>query len=165
MYIETRWPEVIRLYGYECRELVDPSRPSCDREIEPERSDCWSTHASGRAIDIEVGGEPDAPIASGVRLGDEIVTAFLAERHGVPHYLARVTGVQEIIWNDRCWHPADASVTTAVGMLPCPIPGHDNHVHLTLSNDGADGLTSWYRNCPPQSESGQTATEGNGDDC
>jgi hypothetical protein len=104
----------------------------------------WSTHAAGRAIDVVVGGQPNLPTPESVALGDMIATAFLAERGGVAHYLARVTGIQEIIWNDRCWHPEDADVTSAADMKACSIRGHDNHVHLTLSEDGADGLTSWY---------------------
>jgi hypothetical protein len=144
-YIDANWTAVIEVLGYECRELYDPTTPGCDREFDPEFSDCWSTHAAGRAIDIVVGGEPDLPTVDGVVLGDEIVTAFLAEKDGQPHYLARESGVQEIIWNDRCWHPADRDVLDAVSMKACSIPGHDNHVHLTLSDDGADGLTTWYR--------------------
>ncbi|HET9200504.1 MAG TPA: hypothetical protein VFO84_05960 [Dehalococcoidia bacterium] len=147
-YIDETWPEAISVLGYECRELFDPTTPGCDREFDPKYSDCWSTHAAGRAIDVVVGGEPDQPSAEGLLLGDAIVTAFLASRDGEPHYLARVTGVQEIIWNDRCWHPEDEDVAEAAAVPACPIPGHDNHVHLTLSEDGADGLTSWYADQP-----------------
>jgi hypothetical protein len=144
-FIAERWPAVHEVLGYECREIDDPSRDGCDREVEPERSSCWSTHASGRAIDVVVGGAPDAASPDGARLGDEIATAFLAERSGGAHHLARITGVQEIIWNGRCWHADDAHVTDAPAMEPCGIRGHSNHVHLTLSDDGADARTSWYR--------------------
>jgi hypothetical protein len=102
-------------------------------------------HATGRAIDVVVGGEQDVPTAEGIALGDAIVDAFLAERDGTKHYLARVTGVQEIIWNDRCWYPRMQEVLRAVDMEKCGIPGHDNHVHFTVSEAGADGLTSWYQ--------------------
>jgi hypothetical protein len=144
-YIAAEWPQVIAVLGYECREINDPTRADCDGEVEPERSTCWSTHASGRAIDVVVGGEPDLPTPEGMALGDQIASAFLAEGHGVAHYFARITGVQEIIWNDRCWHPDDADVSAAADMDGCAIGGHDNHLHLTLSNQGADGETSWYR--------------------
>lgn len=146
-YIAESWPDAFAVLGFECREINLPtdSYPDCDGELEPDSSTCWSTHASGRAIDIVVGGDLNAPTPDGVTLGDRIVTAFLAEQDGVAHSLARVTGVQQILWNDRCWTPADRDVLTATEMERCGIPNHDNHVHLTLSNAGADGMTSWYR--------------------
>lgn len=143
-HIDATWPQVLEVMGYECREINDPTQPECQRRVAPERSDCWSTHAAGRAIDVVVGGEADAPTPEGVALGDEIVDAFLAPRDGVDHHLARVTGVQEIIWNGHCWHPDDPGVTSAAAMEPCAIRGHANHVHLTLSDAGADGRTSWH---------------------
>jgi hypothetical protein len=143
-FIAERWPRV-EVLGYECREINDPSNPACRGRVAPRRSSCWSTHASGRAVDVVVGGGPDHPTPAGVALGDEIVTAFLRAEGDTPHVLARTTGVQEIIWNDRCWHPDDADVVRAEDLPSCPIAGHDNHVHLTLSNAGADGETSWYR--------------------
>jgi hypothetical protein len=73
------------------------------------------------------------------------VSAFLAEVDGTAHHLARVTGVQQILWHGRCWMPDHDEVTAATDMRRCPITGHDNHVHLTLSEVGADGETSWYR--------------------
>jgi hypothetical protein len=143
-FIAERWPEIEGVLGFECREITLAEIAGCDGEVEPVTSECWSTHASGRAIDVVVGGEPNVPTPEGIALGDEIATAFLAERDGVAHYLARVTGVQEIIWNDRCWRPDSVDVVRAEDMVPCSIPGHDNHVHLTLSSTGADAETSWY---------------------
>jgi hypothetical protein len=145
-HIAEAWPDVTSVLGYECREINLPtgSYPDCDGEVEPDRSTCWSTHASGRAIDVVVGGELNEPTPDGIALGDRIATAFLAEKDGVAHFLARVTGVEQILWNDRCWTTADRDVLAAAEMARCGIPNHDNHVHLTLSNAGADGLTSWY---------------------
>jgi hypothetical protein len=143
-HIEATWPAALDVQGYECREILDPTHPECDREIEPDRSDCWSMHAAGRAIDVVVGGEPDVPTPAGRALGDEIVTDFLRTRNEVGHALARSTGVQEIIWNGHCWYPRDGDVTSAARMAPCPIRGHSDHVHLTLSEAGADAGTSWY---------------------
>jgi hypothetical protein len=147
-HIDRTWPEVVDVQGYDCREIMDPTQPGCDRELEPPRSDCWSTHAAGRAIDVLVGGEPDAATPEGMALGDRIVTAFLATDAGNRHHLARIAGVQEIIWNGRCWRPADQDVASADQMRTCAIPGHANHVHLTLSDAGADGRTSWYGGTP-----------------
>jgi hypothetical protein len=94
---------------------------------------------------VVVGGEPDLATPDGEMLGDEIVDAFLAEHGAVAHHLARVTGVQQILWNGRCWHPEDRAVVRASEMRRCDVRGHANHVHLTLSDAGADGTTSWYR--------------------
>lgn len=145
-YLDEAWPDVVEVLGFECREINNPiMSPDCDGEVEPVSSTCWSTHASGRAIDVVVGGELNAPTPDGIALGDRIVDAFLAESGGVPHHLARVTGVEQILWNDRCWTPDQRDVLTAAAMSECGIANHDNHVHLTLSNAGADGLTSWYQ--------------------
>jgi hypothetical protein len=144
-YIDDRWPRVVSVLGFECREINDPSDPACRGRVRPRRSRCWSTHAAGRAIDIVVGGAADRGTPAGISLGNRIVSAFLAEVDGTAHWLARVTGVQQILWHGRCWTPDDAEVTAATDMTRCPVRGHDNHVHLTLSEAGADGETSWYR--------------------
>lgn len=146
-YLAASWPDALAVLGYECREINSPSEPNpdCDGELEPASSTCWSTHASGRAIDIVIGGDLNAPTPDGVALGDRIVTSFLESDDGVAHHLARVTGVEQILWNDRCWITDDRDVLTAADMRVCGIPNHDNHVHLTLSNAGADGMTSWFR--------------------
>ena len=145
-YLTESWPDALAVLGYECREVDNPSPsyPDCDGEIEPSTSTCWSTHASGRAIDVVVGGELNEPTTAGLALGDRIVTSFLEARHGVAHHLARITGVEQILWNDRCWTPTDREVLAAADMRRCGVANHDNHIHLTLSNAGADGVTSWY---------------------
>ena len=151
-FLDEAWPDVVAVLGYECREINNLTEwnPDCDGEVEPLSSTCWSTHASGRAIDVVVGGDLNEPTPEGVELGDLIVDAFLAEHDGTVHHLARVTGVQEILWNDRCWRTDDRDVLTAAAMTRCGIPNHDNHIHLTMSNAGADGLTSWYATRTPE---------------
>jgi hypothetical protein len=146
-FLAAQFPAVHELQGYACREISDPGTPDCDGEWEPDYSTCWSTHAAGRAIDVIVGGELNEPTPEGVALGDEIVTWLLAERNGYANYWARKMGIQQTLWNDRCWsgqRADDRGVTSADAMRWCGIANHDNHVHLTLSNPGADGLTSWY---------------------
>jgi hypothetical protein len=146
-FLAAQFPAIHELQGYACREIVEPGTPDCDGEWEPDYSTCWSTHAAGRAIDVIVGGELNSPTPEGVALGDEIVTWLLASRHGYDNYWARKMGIQQILWNDRCWsgqRSDDQSVTSAGAMRWCGIANHDNHVHLTLSNAGADGLTSWF---------------------
>jgi hypothetical protein len=146
-FLAQQFPAIQDLQGYACREIVAPGTPDCDGEWEPDYSTCWSTHAAGRAIDVMVGGELNSPTPEGVALGDEIVTWLLAARNGHGNYWARKMGIQQILWNDRCWsgqRQDDRYVMSAAEMRWCGIANHDNHVHLTLSNPGADGLTSWY---------------------
>jgi hypothetical protein len=144
-FVTRTWPRVVKTGGYQCREIADPSiDPACDGEVEPAASTCWSTHAAGRAIDVVVGGEANRGTRRGIALGDRIVRHFLRTRDGVPHAFARATGVQQILWHDRCWN-LEPDVDRAARMDRCGIRNHDDHVHLTLSEAGADGLTSWYR--------------------
>jgi hypothetical protein len=149
-FIRATWP-VEAVYGYACREINQPDVEGCDGEWEPEFSTCWSTHASGRAVDVMVGGGGNEPIPDGVALGDGIVDWILATRNGVDHYYARTMGIQQILWNRRCWSAQrddDRNVHSAGEMRVCGIANHDNHPHLTLTNAGADGLTSWYQTQP-----------------
>jgi hypothetical protein len=149
-FIRATWP-VENVYGYACREINQPGYEDCDGEWEPEFSTCWSTHATGRAVDVMVGGGLNEPIPDGVALGDGIVDWFLATRDGNDHYYARTMGIQQILWNQRCWSAQrddDRAVHSAGEMRVCGIGNHDNHPHLTLSYAGADGLTSWYRTQP-----------------
>jgi hypothetical protein len=146
-FLAAQFPAIHELQGYACREISDPRSPGCGGRWEPDHSTCWSTHAAGRAIDVIVGGGLNSPTPEGVALGDEIVTWLLAERNGSTNYWARKMGVQQILWNDRCWsgqRDDDRQVTSAAALRWCGIANHDNHVHLTLSNRGADGLTSGY---------------------
>ena len=145
------WPALQGVGGYSCREINDvtpPIDPDCNGEQAPAYSTCWSTHAAGRAIDLMVGGGLNAPTPAGIALGDEIVTWLLAPRHGQDHWFARTMGIQQILWNGRCWNANDLDdrrVTSAAEMdRSCRIRNHDNHPHLTLTNAGADGLTSWF---------------------
>jgi hypothetical protein len=146
-FLAEQFPAIHDLQGYACREISSPGTPDCDGDWEPDYSTCWSTHAAGRAIDVVVGGGLNSPTPEGVALGDEIVTWLLAARNGHGNYWARKMGIQQILWNDRCWdgkRDDDRWVLSADAMRWCGIANHDNHVHLTLSNPGADGLTSWY---------------------
>jgi hypothetical protein len=146
-FLAEQFPAIHDLQGYACREISSPGTPDCDGQWEPDYSTCWSTHAAGRAIDVVVGGGLNSPTPEGVALGDEIVTWLLAARNGHGNYWARKMGIQQILWNDRCWdgkRDDDRWVLSADAMRWCGIANHDNHVHLTLSNPGADGLTSWY---------------------
>lgn len=152
-FFQDRWSWIDDgdLGGFACRE-INSGTAECDGTWYPARSTCWSTHAAGRALDIMVGGDlnqPDPPV--GKARGDAIVNWLIARRAGYNGFYARTMGVMQILWNDRCWDPgnysSDRQVTSVSQMRRCGIANHDNHPHLTLTNDGADARTSWFQ--PP----------------
>jgi hypothetical protein len=136
-FFDNQWPALASIGGYVCREINQGSAP-CDGEFSPSYSTCWSTHAAGRALDLMVG--------TNTALGNEIVNWLLASRAGYAHYYARVMGVQQILWNDHCWDSqvsGDRSVVTVSAMRSCDVEHYD-HPHVTLSNAGSLGQTSWF---------------------
>lgn len=151
-WLSEAFPDVEGLAGFDCREIHNP-RTSCPGRAKPARSSCWSTHAAGRAVDVMVGGagnQVGPPV--GKALGDEIVNFLLARVDGVDNYRVRAMGIQQLLWNGRCWNVSAhaGEGITRVGQLPgdC-VDLHDNHVHITLSEAGADGLTSFYTGGEP----------------
>ncbi|MBY5163371.1 FG-GAP repeat domain-containing protein [Salsipaludibacter albus] len=146
-WLAETFPETSGLSGFTCREIHNP-RTSCQGRRAPAESDCWSTHAAGRAIDVFVGGAGDqdgTPV--GKELGDRIANLLLATVDGIPNYRARVMGVQQLLWDGRCWSArqhADAGVTDINDLDGDCVDLHDDHVHITLSEAGADGLTSFH---------------------
>jgi hypothetical protein len=146
MVLSEQFPGVKAWLGYSCREIAGGGA-DCNGQVAPPSSTCWSTHAAGRAIDIMVGGDLNRSTPGGVVMGNRIADWLLATRRGHAHWYVRKMGIQQILWNDRCWdaqRPSDRTVTRASGMRRCGISNHDNHVHITLSDRGADGLTSWF---------------------
>jgi hypothetical protein len=146
MVLSEQFPAVKSRLGYSCREIAGGGN-GCYGRVAPASSTCWSTHAAGRAIDVMVGGGLNRPTSDGIVLGNRIADWLLATRRGEAHWYVRKMGIQQILWNDRCWdaqRKSDRNVTSAAGMRRCGISNHDNHVHLTLSDKGADGLTSWF---------------------
>ncbi len=141
------FPEVQGFAGFACREIHN-RRMDCAGRDRPDRSNCWSTHAAGRAIDVMVGGAGDQdgyPV--GGELGDRIVNHLLERVHGIDNYRARVMGIQQLLWNGTCWNSSrhgDAGITDVSQLDDDCVDHHDNHVHITLSEAGADGLTSFH---------------------
>jgi FG-GAP-like repeat len=138
------WPTPGTLYA--CRLMDHCGFTTIDPIANPGYySDCWSNHAQGRAIDLMVGG--NAPDPTPLGRGNALVNwLFQADASGNHHARARRLGVQQIIWNNRCWstsRSADRGITTASAMRVCN-EGHYNHVHLDLTVAGANGLTSAY---------------------
>jgi hypothetical protein len=140
---------------YSCRErYATHERPECNGQTASPVtspgfwSDCWSNHAQGRAIDIMVG---RAGGGYNQARGNAIVEFLLAtDASGNISANARRLGVQQILWNDRCWNSdGDRSVVNVIGMRQCGI-GHFDHVHIDFTIDGAEGLTSWWGHAPKQ---------------
>jgi Fibronectin type III domain len=136
-------------------------------------SSSTSEHFDGRAVDwmrsVRVPAEKE--------MADAFVAWLLAPGpDGTPHAMARRLGIMYLIWDSRmirmydpgrgwteyrgCLDPANAGTgldTTC----------HRNHVHMSMSWDGAAGLTSWWTGiaqtqpyCPTMSSK---ATPGAGD--
>lgn len=133
-----------QVHGDRCREKVNDS---CPGRYRPPRSNCWSNHANGRAIDVmvSVGRAKGAERAK----GDRIVNWLLAkDSAGNLRARARRLGVQEILWFGRCWNArrrSDRNVTSVGQMRSGCIKYHDDHPHLSLTHAGADKKTSWWR--------------------
>ena len=73
------------------------------------------------------------------------------DQAGVPHGNATRLGVMYIGWNDRFWaaYDADRGWTELKGCFATPGPAsdttcHRNHIHISLSWDGASGRTSLW---------------------
>jgi hypothetical protein len=109
-----------------------------------------SEHFDGRAVDWMRSVRVPAQKA----MADAFVSWLLAPaRDGTPHEMARRLGIMYIIWNNRMIRMYDpgrgwtnyrnclAAANSGTGLdTSC----HRNHVHLSLSWDGAAALTSWW---------------------
>lgn len=90
-----------------------------------------SEHYDGRAVDWQL----DAYDPQERRTGDAVVT-WLTDNDGD---VARRLGIQSIIWNHRAWHSHDGVWKGYVGQSP-----HTDHIHISLTWDGAFMRTSWW---------------------
>jgi hypothetical protein len=136
---------ILRAQTLACR-LTAPPPGRFSRDIPPEDQtlyDSWSAHATGRAVDLFVASRT---------AGDRLVDYLLAGREGAPHVVARRLGVLQIIWEGACWESREElsrlsihSVADMREQYPCPAgAAHRDHVHLTLSLEGAGATTSGY---------------------
>ncbi|WP_162308163.1 peptidoglycan-binding domain-containing protein [Segeticoccus rhizosphaerae] len=112
-------------------------------------------HYDGRAIDFAT----NARTSSGRAVGDSLVQWLLAkDSSGNPGANLRRLGIQYIIWNNWAWytykspwitsnggwvHYREDCFTTATGAAYDSYC-HRNHVHLSLSWNGAMGQTTWW---------------------
>ena len=111
-----------------------------------------SEHKDGRAVDWMVS------VRDAQQRAD--AEAFLnwllgADASGTPYANARRLGVMYIGWHDRIWRAYDVERgwTELKGCFAKPAPAsdtvcHRNHVHISLSWDGAAGLTSFWDGSP-----------------
>ncbi len=123
-----------------------------------------SEHFDGRAVDwmrsVRVPAEKE--------MADAFLAWLLAPApDGTPHAIARRMGIMYIIWDSRMIRMYDParSWTEYRGCLDPANAGpgldttcHRNHVHISMSWDGAAGVTSWWTgaaqtqpNCPTMS--------------
>jgi hypothetical protein len=151
--------EIVSRFGgsagtmYSCRERWDTATdPSCNgQQANPVTmpdffSDCWSNHARGRAIDIMVGTSGGGYNSS---RGRAIVNWLLAtDGQGNVDANARKLGIQQILFDDRCWNSdGDRGIRTWSAMRECGV-GHHDHVHLDLTIPGANGNVSYWGAAP-----------------
>ena len=111
-----------------------------------------SEHKEGRALDWMTS------VRS--RQGRANATAFLSwllgpDQFGVPSGNATRLGVMYIGWNDRFWRAYDVGRgwTELNSCLSAPASGddtscHRNHMHISLTWDGASGRTSFWDGTP-----------------
>lgn len=138
---------------YACRERWDVfNNPDCNGTVvNPATnpnfySTCWSNHAQGRALDVMVG-----TFGGGYNTarGISIVNWLLApDVHNSTNSNARRLGVQQILFNNRCWNSdGDRGIMTWAAMRPCGV-GHQNHVHIDMTLAGASGQVSYWGATP-----------------
>ncbi len=111
-----------------------------------------SEHKEGRALDwmVSVRNAQDRANA------ESFLNWLLAtDANGVPYANAMRMGVMYVGWNDRMWRGYDPGRGWAElkGCFATPGPGsdttcHRNHIHISLSWDGAAGITSMWTGNP-----------------
>ena len=107
-----------------------------------------SEHKDGRAIDWTMSATSKRDRTT-VR---KFLTRILAtDVEGNTHALARRMGVMYVIWNDRMYaayrgFAAEPYLSSSCSSLrTCSRTlRHRDHVHISLSQDGGWGLTTWY---------------------
>lgn len=107
-----------------------------------------SEHKESRAFDWLL----DATDPADRALADALLEEILApDDTGQPHALARRMGVMYVIWNDRMYAAYDGFVAKRYLSAGCrtkrscsPTLRHRDHMHISLTRQGAKGATSWY---------------------
>jgi hypothetical protein len=107
-----------------------------------------SEHKDGRAFDwmLDAKDADDRDVAEAF-----LVEAFADDELGDTDALARRMGIMYVIWNDTmyaAWDGFEPKKYLSSGCRTrrtCSVTlRHRDHMHVSLSRAGADGLTSWY---------------------
>jgi hypothetical protein len=107
-----------------------------------------SEHKDGRAFDwmLDATSVDDRAIADAF-----LVEAFADDELGDTDALARRMGIMYVIWNDRMYAAWDGFEPKRYLSSGCRTRRtcsatlrHRDHMHISLSRDGARGRTSWY---------------------
>ena len=107
-----------------------------------------SEHKESRAFDWLLDASSDTDQALAAALLDEL---FAPDDTGQPHALARRMGIMYIIWDDTMYASYDGFVAKRYLSSGCrtrrtcsPTLRHRDHMHISLTRQGAKGTTSWY---------------------
>ena len=107
-----------------------------------------SEHKESRAFDWLLDASSDGDQALAAALLDEL---FAPDDTGAPHALARRMGIMYIIWDDTMYASYDGFVAKRYLSSSCrtrrtcsPTLRHRDHMHISLTRQGAKGQTSWY---------------------
>jgi hypothetical protein len=107
-----------------------------------------SEHKESRAFDWLLDATDPADAALAQALLDEL---FAPDDTGEPAALARRMGIMYVIWNDTMYASYRGFARERYLSSSCrtkkacsPTLRHRDHVHISLTRQGAKGLTSWY---------------------
>jgi hypothetical protein len=107
-----------------------------------------SEHKESRAFDwiLDADSETDQAIAAAM-----LAEIFAPDDTGEPNALARRMGIMYVIWDDHMYASYDEFVAKRYLSSGCrtrrtcsPTLRHRDHLHISLTRQGAKGLTSWY---------------------
>ena len=107
-----------------------------------------SEHKESRAFDWILDARSEADLALAAAMLDEILAP---DDLGEPNALARRMGIMYVIWDDRMYAAYDGFEPKRYLSSSCrtkrscsPTLRHRDHLHISLTRQGARGVTSWY---------------------
>ena len=107
-----------------------------------------SEHKESRAFDWLLDANSPTDQALAAALLDEV---FAPDDLGQPHALARRMGIMYIIWDDTMYASYEGFAPRRYLSSGCrsrrscsPTLRHRDHMHISLTRQGAKGRTSWY---------------------
>ena len=107
-----------------------------------------SEHKESRAFDWVLDATSETDQALAAALLDELLAP---DDTGEPSALARRMGIMYVIWDDQMYASYDGFAARRYLSSGCrnrrtcsPTLRHRDHLHISLTRQGARGLTSWY---------------------